>query len=241
MSDAIRVLEQIQRLDLEIGLTEEEEKRYLRDIEGIKVELQKAQDEMEKLKPETEALNAQISLVDEKIRISVEKIARDEKRLSEIKNAKELGALNKEVSAANKSKKAGEEEKARLSGAVDEKNEIAKSRLSFVNAKNDELNRLNHELAVKKETWAIAISGILERKESFKAGLRPDIFKKYETIRAKRGGVGLARVEDETCQACYIHIPPQVYIILKRGAEELLTCPHCHRILYVDSQVQAPV
>ncbi len=241
MSDAIRVLEQIQRLDLEIGLTEEEEKRYLRDIEGIGVELKKAQEEIEKLKPETEALKGQMSSVDEKIRQSVEKIARDEKRLNEIKNAKELGALNKEISAANKSKKAGEEEKARLSGAIDEKNAVAGSRLSFINAKNDELNRLTQELAAKKETWAEAIADILERKESFKAGLRPDIFKKYETIRAKRGGVGLSKVKDETCQGCYIHIPPQVYIILKRGGEELLTCPHCHRILYVDTQVQAPV
>ena len=241
MSDAIRVLEQIQRLDLEIGLTEEEEKRCLRDIEGIEAELKKAQEEIEKLKPETEALKVQMSSVDEKIRISVEKLARDEKRLNEIKNAKELGALNKEISAANKSKKAGEEEKARLAGAIDEKNDLAGSRLSFVAAKNDELNRLNHELAAKKETWASAISNILERKESFKAGLRPDIFKKYETIRAKRGGIGLAKVQDETCQGCYIHIPPQVYIILKRGVEELLTCPHCHRILYVDTQGQATV
>ena len=71
--------------------------------------------------------------------------------------------------------------------------------------------------------------------------MRPDIFKKYETIRAKRGGIGLAKVQDETCQGCYIHIPPQVFIILKRGVEELLTCPHCHRILYVDTQGQATV
>ena len=50
----------------------------------------------------------------------------------------------------------------------------------------------------------------VEREKVIK-DLNPSILKRYETIKSRRGGRGLAKVFNETCQECFIHIPPQVY------------------------------
>jgi predicted nucleic acid-binding Zn-ribbon protein len=54
---------------------------------------------------------------------------------------------------------------------------------------------------------------------------------KYERIRQKRGGVGVAPVIRGTCKGCQMNIPPQMANLLRTGAE-IQTCPSCHRFIY---------
>ena len=44
----------------------------------------------------------------------------------------------------------------------------------------------------------------------------------------------VATVQGETCQGCQLQIPPQLVASVKR-ADDLLTCPYCHRILYYEA------
>ncbi|MBI5237186.1 MAG: hypothetical protein HY887_02030 [Deltaproteobacteria bacterium] len=236
MLSPIQALEQIQKIDLEIIAVEEAERRYEREIEGIASEIKEAEAGISVLAAEAEGLRGLVQEVDNKIRENTEKVAKDEKRLNGIKNEKELNALTKEINTANKSKKQYEQEKAALSSKFNEKSELLKAREAGAGQKAAELERLKAELENKKGGWKDAVEKHLQSRESIKAKIRPDIFKKYEAIKSKRGGVGIALVKNETCQGCYIHIPPQVSILLKRGTEELMYCPHCHRILYVENQ-----
>lgn len=233
--DTIRVLEEIQKIDLNIAATEEEKKRYLRDIETAEAEAKTLAAEKEKAATEIADINTRIRDLDEEMRKCSDKVKKDEGRISGIKNSKELNALNKEISSANKSRRLYEEEKTRFAAKLDEKTASCGALEAKLNDKSALLMRLNEEVASKNAVWSEIVSKNSAQKENAKTRINPDILKKYEGIRAKRGGVGLARVKDETCLGCFIHIPPQVYIILKRGTNELMTCPHCHRILYVEA------
>ncbi len=238
MLNPIKLLEQIQKIDLEIRAIEEEEKRYNQDIDGISAELKSAEAQIKALSAEIEELSAQGRAIETKIRENDEKIKRDESRINEIKNTKELNAVTKEISAASKAKKQGEQEKGALEAGINEKKGLLDAKESFFNDKNGELKRVLEELEKKKVVWTEEVQKKQRSRDSVKAELSPAIVKKYEAIRSKRGGTGIAPVKDETCQGCYIHIPPQVYIQLKKGTEELISCPHCHRILYVEEQNQ---
>ena len=48
---------------------------------------------------------------------------------------------------------------------------------------------------------------------------------------------GLAGVADElqnkVCQGCYISVPPNIYVRIAR-ATEIVQCPSCDRILYLE-------
>ncbi|MBI5886629.1 MAG: hypothetical protein HZB85_08645 [Deltaproteobacteria bacterium] len=235
MLETIRVLEEIQRLDLEIAATEEEEKRYLLDIEIADARAAALAGTRDKASAEMGDINTRIRDIDEEIRKCGERVQKDEKRLGEIKNDRELKALNKEMTTANKAVKQHEEEKERVVARLAEKKTAHDAAVAALGDATGLSERLSGEMASKKPAWEEIRQKDAALKETEKSRISPQIFKKYESIRSKRGGIGLAKVVNETCHGCFIHIPPQVYIMLKRGVSELMTCPHCHRILYTEA------
>ena len=63
-------------------------------------------------------------------------------------------------------------------------------------------------------------------------GLSPDVLVQYEKLLEAREGQAMAMLESKVCQGCYTSVPSNVYVRLARGAD-LVTCPSCHRILYL--------
>lgn len=238
MISTLRVLERIQRIDLEIKAIEDEEKRLGKSIEELEAELKVAQEAVSAITAEAETLKAQIKEIDEKIRESSERASKDEKRLNSIKNDRELNALTKEINGANKSKKQCEQEKANIAAKLNDKEALIASRQEALSAKEEERERLAEELETNRGGWKEAVASRTSSKDEMKASVASDIIRKYELIRSKRNGLGLALVKDEICQGCFTHIPPQVYIMLKRGTEEIQSCPHCHRLLHVEDKGQ---
>lgn len=240
MQSSIRALERIQRIDLEILAVEQEEKRSCNEIDNGLSEIQRIRQEIGALLPQTEELNARIKEADEKVRQGEEKIAKDEKRLNDIKNEREMNALNKEISAAGKQRRLADEERARLKDNMAELDAKIKEKEKVVEVTEAAIAGLRQGLEDKRREWKDEASKKIELRDSIKSEVRPDILKKYEMIRSKRAGIAIAVVEQETCRGCHMHIPPQVYLQLKKGDfTELITCPHCHRILYAQNATEA--
>lgn len=238
MLNTIRALEQIQRIDLEIKAIHDEEKNFIEEIDKLTAEIKKEQDSLGKLSAEHEELKNAVHEIDEKIRESTERVSKDEKRLNSIKNDKELNALSKEITNANKTKKQGEQEKTSLNSKLDDKKASLDAKEACLKEKNERLVQLTNELDGKRNSWKEALVEKNTLRDSVKEGVKPEVLKKYELIKTKRGGLGIVLVQKEICQGCFMHIPPQVYIQLKKGLDELMSCPHCHRILYVENQNQ---
>jgi len=236
--NTLRVLEQIQRIDLEVKAIEDEEKQYVAEMDALGAELKAATEAIEAIEAQAEALRTQLKEIDEKIRESSERVAKDERRLNSVKNDRELNAITKEINGANKSKKQGEQDKSTLAAKISEKESALNLRKEAARAREEEFGRLSGGVEGKRSGWKEAVDAKLKSKDEIKNRLRPDIYKKYEMIRSRRGGLGLVTVKNEICQGCFTHIPPQVYIMLKRGTEELQSCPHCHRLLYVETPTE---
>jgi len=235
----LRALERIQRIDLEVKAIEDEEKRLVKTIQDLDSEIKVFAASIAAVEAEADAVKSQIRELNEKITESTERASKDEKRLNSVKNDRELNALTKEISGANKSKKQGEHEKSALQAKSDEKQALISTRLEALKSREEELKKLSGELEANRGGWKESIEAKLRSKDEIKSAVAPEILRKYELIRSKRSGVGLALVKDEICQGCFTHIPPQVYIMLKRGTdEELQSCPHCHRLLHVEENGQ---
>jgi hypothetical protein len=70
-----------------------------------------------------------------------------------------------------------------------------------------------------------------ERREVLSKKLESNLFKLYNTLKEKRQGVGVVNVRDETCQGCFVNIPPQMFIEVQK-TNSIIRCPNCNRILY---------
>ncbi len=238
MFNTIETLEQIQKTDLEIGALDEEQRVFLKEIERISAELEKNSKTTETRGAEIDRLTGSRSEAEQRLQDNADKTNKYEERLREVKNDRELRAINKEKNQASKAKRLIEQEIAALVEKIG-KAQSASDELGLeAGEKNSELDRIKAEIDTKKAGWEEALKQKQSRIDSLKVDLSPDIFKKYEAIKARSGGRAVVSVKEEACQGCYIHIPPQLYIQLKRGDEELIMCPHCHRILYIEKEAQ---
>jgi hypothetical protein len=73
----------------------------------------------------------------------------------------------------------------------------------------------------------------MERKEALSKQIESKLLKLYHTLKEKRHGVGVVNVKHETCQGCFVNVPPQMFIEVQKN-NALIRCPNCNRILYWD-------
>jgi predicted nucleic acid-binding Zn-ribbon protein len=239
LSDPVEVLDRLQILDLDIEAVRKEGEESRGVAEGAAEELKGMELEIDGLLAELEGLKVERRDVEEKVRLHGEKIESDNEKISEITKDKQLKALNKEISNARKAMRLHEMELASITEKIGSKEEELKSRQGALEVKTADLERINAELEEKTKQWEELIGERKVRREGLAESLSPALLKQYETIKQRRGGLGLVRAKDETCLGCYMHIPPQVYLLLMRNPEEITTCPHCHRILYFDKAGKA--
>lgn len=236
MNSSIETLLQIQKLDLEISAMEAEEKGLRSEAAAQTAGLKKLEDEIAALSEEAERLNTALKEAEEKVRQSVDKAKKDEKRLTEVKNDRELSAITKQIAETNKMKKLGEQDAANLNVKLMEKKSLLDARQAMKNEKEAGIKNAESTFEAKQREWEEGIALRKGRKDELKAAIGPDMLKRYESIRGKRGGRAVVSVKSEACQGCFIHMPPQIYIQLKKGTEEIISCQHCHRMLYVEEE-----
>lgn len=71
-----------------------------------------------------------------------------------------------------------------------------------------------------------------ERKRRGTSELSPDVLGTYEKLLQSREGQAMAELADRVCQGCYVSVPNNIYVRLARSTE-LVYCPSCGRILYL--------
>lgn len=97
---------------------------------------------------------------------------------------------------------------------------VAKKRWQDIMAKTKaETARLTHEIAALQPLRAER-AAVVDR----------TLLRRYDEIRSRREGVGMAVTGNDSCPACHIKLTTQVINRL-RAAEELTLCDNCGRIL----------
>ena len=236
MYDTVRVLSEIQKIDLELDVIEREKERCRLEIEGSKSESDEVKDKITLFGEELSTMEAETTDLEEKLRINKDTITKDQERLGEIKNDKQFKAINKEISNAEKAVKLLEMESTALSEKMAGKREEISALEVKCSEKSAAEDALTEQLKASNDEWSKEVEAKSAEREALVSNIPPKILKKYDTIRARCAGIGITTVERETCQGCFIQIPPQFYIQLRRGTEEIINCPHCYRFLYFDGE-----
>jgi predicted nucleic acid-binding Zn-ribbon protein len=92
-----------------------------------------------------------------------------------------------------------------------------------------ERKNIQEKMALDDKVWKEQ----MERREVLSKQIESKLFKLYNTLKDKRGGIGVVNVKNETCQGCFVNVPPQMFIEVQKN-NALIRCPHCNRILYWD-------
>jgi predicted nucleic acid-binding Zn-ribbon protein len=152
-------------------------------------------------------------------------------KLSNTKSNKEYRAALKEIEDLNRQKSLLEDKAIELMEGLERleqentsnNSEMEKAKKQF----EEDRNRILREVkGLEKELKKLE----KERAELCQA-VDVDLLREYDFLMERKGDLAISSVINSVCQTCHMGIPPQKYNELIRG-DELLTCPHCHRIIY---------
>jgi predicted nucleic acid-binding Zn-ribbon protein len=156
--------------------------------------------------------------------------ARAKAKLTQVKTSKDYMAAQRELEATRKIISEREEEILKLIESIEAK----KAAIEQMEKDTAELAAIvtEEEKAVEAKVGELRAKVDAERavRDQVAAKVRPDILKKYGTIRMRRG-LAVVPVQKGICQGCHMTIPPQLYNLLQRG-NTVETCPTCNRIVY---------
>lgn len=231
MQEDIARLIELQKIDLEIL-------RLERTISEIPQELIKARRESEILwekinilEKTVEEKEKQKKLFEEELKEEQKRLKQTQARLTQIRGSRDYQILLREIEEMKKTIRSKEDEILKLMEEIEKlerDRDNLKAHLEKVQAVLDDetkkFEKFCEEINAEKEK-------LLKKRTQITKKISGGILKKYELVRQKKGGIGIAAVENGVCEGCFMSVPPQLYNELQKD-NRFYECPHCKRIIY---------
>jgi len=231
----IGLLVELQQLDLKLDAVESEKNSIRESLEALEASLEQARSELAAMDEELAVLRGEVSDLESQAMVERENIDRSEKRLKEIKTQKEYLAVSKEISLGRKNLE-------EIEATIAERREL----LSARELEREEKQKGVEDLAKTAEQRKSDVDESIRRLDDAAAGDRTQrdaitreisstLLRRYLQLRSQRRGIAIVEARNGSCLGCNMNIPPQLYNNLFKSTE-LITCPHCQRVLYLVQQ-----
>ncbi|MBI4962876.1 MAG: hypothetical protein HY913_06345 [Desulfomonile tiedjei] len=231
MKEQIRLLEELQEIDNQIDGHESDITRLPLEIQETAKNLVVLRRDISEASDKSSSVEKELRKREQELVLEQEKIKRSERRLLGIKNQKEYNALNREVKLGKKVATEIEEAILDFMGQLESlKRTLDRKEKEYAECEAALLAKKSEAERITAKAQA-ALADLKAERDKVVAQVENDFLKKYRTLKKARGKA-VAEMQSGTCTGCHMAIPPQLNIrVLKQ--EEMITCPNCHRILYV--------
>ncbi|MCM2358821.1 MAG: C4-type zinc ribbon domain-containing protein [Geobacteraceae bacterium] len=230
MQKNLKMLDELQGIDLKIDGFKGERETLLEEQAVLDGKVAAAEAAIAEKNNELTLFEEEKVSLDESLAAETENISRSEARLKEIKTQKEYQAVSKEISTARKLKAELEEQILLKIGRIDElKGELAGMAENLA-AMNENIAAQKGEVQARIDRLEEGIAQDISAREEIVKLLPAAMTRRYTLLREQRRGIAVVEARAGSCLGCNMNLPPQLYNTLFRG-DELITCPHCQRIL----------
>jgi hypothetical protein len=174
---------------------------------------------------------------DQDLETGVQKAEKHKAHSSEIKNNKEYQALLKEIETVEQENKAIEDEILVLMEKIDA------AAAAITGAEQTSREAEAAIVAEQKEHAAVAakleeeLKAVEQEKQKMAKKVEPSVFSRYQRLIDTKSGTAIVEVRGESCSGCFMSIPPQVFVNVKKN-ENIIACPQCNRILYFKEVIE---
>lgn len=228
----IRLLKELQSLDLEIMEIERRKKALPPEITALLDRIEVVKKDVEGLSDEIKALAAKRreseQLLEDKLS-ALEKL-RSQKNLVSTNEA--YTALLKEIESAEHEQNQAEEDILLYMERAEELSKTVEKRKAELSDSEKELESLKKKNAGRVEKLDAELAELLKRRSGKAPSVDSGILSLYEQTRKARGGLAFVAAEGNACSGCSMELRAQVVSELMRG--EILICDSCSRLLYME-------
>ncbi len=233
MNDDLQNLITLQRLDSVIDSLQLQEDEIKSSLESEKSAVVECEQRVEAAKASSQECTVLTRSLETDVQELDDKMEKYRGQLNDVKSNREYAALQIEISNLQDKKDRLEEQIIKEM----EKCEVAKQEVQTV---EDALGTERQILQVKQAEQQQKIDVLRGEKrneegvrENAASKLRKILSDKYDNIRTVRGGLAIVEIKGGSCQGCFINLPPQLVIEVRKGVE-ILDCYSCGRILYIN-------
>ena len=230
MRNNLNSLYELQEIDLRIDGLDGEKGQLIAEAQALELRLAEAREKIAARREEAAQLETEKSELEASLAAESENIVRSESHLKEIKTQKEYQAVSKEISGAKKLIAELEDQILQKINAMEElSGDIAKKESELAELEAN-VSTQQGEVQQRVAKLEAGIASDAATREATVKGLPASVMKRYARLRDQRKGVAVVEAREGNCMGCNMHLPPQLYNTLYR-ADEVITCPHCQRIL----------
>ena len=231
------------------------------------VNLSKIDKKIDAFEPQLDAINAKVSDIRnerEKLEAITANLKNEieESELKKRKNELHLTELSEKL--AENSKKSADVKNEREMKSLQLEEEIAKEQITFANEEIERLDKVIENRQGEISGDAEKLAELVSSEDNMQAEVSTEITKVekdrqkvfnekqklvstmnqkglafYEKIRRWAKNTTAVVVRKQACYGCFIKLSDKVYAEVIKG-EEIVTCPHCGRVLYIEPESDAP-
>ena len=161
-----------------------------------------------------------------------QKLEDNSKKSGDVKTEREMKSLQLEEEIAKEQVTFANEEIARLEKIIEAKNEQIEAAKVSLTELSANLESVKADVDEKLATINNERQAVFVQKEKLLGTINQKGLAFYQKIRRWAKNTTVVPVEDQACMGCHMLISDKVYSDIIRG-EDITTCPHCGRILYI--------
>ena len=232
MQETLKVLKELQGLDLELNEKRRGRKKLAGEQAEITSELNRVQAMVDVLQGNIAALDAQRRDLSQDLLIEEGNISKAESRLPTIKTQREYVAVLKEVDMAKKLNKEIQDKIIALDVEMEALNADCQEKVDELAQMNEQVQERQKEIAAALDDCDTVLGEGDGRRDGFLDKIPASLRRRYEMLLDRRAGIAVVEARQETCCGCNMNLPPQLFNSLYT-TKEILACPHCNRMLYL--------
>ncbi len=237
MNKYLEQLVLLSKIDQEIDSFEpkmESISKTLKDAENkiakFNVELNNLENEIQDVENQKVQNNAHISEFSAKIKEL-------SKKSGAVKTEKEANALKIEEDIAKEQLDAANDEIVRLDKILENKELFKKELLEEKSKEEQNLDEIKASISSQMDDLEKERMNVYAKKTKLVAEMNQKVLSFYEKIRKWAKNTAVVPVKKQACYGCFMKIYDKTYLSVIKG-EEIITCPHCGRILYKEQEDQ---
>ena len=235
MNKHLEELIELSKIDQSIDAFEPKVKQAKTKLEQIENQESDVAKEIESLQEDIKDAELKKAKNDLHIKELTAKLDANKKKSAEAKTEKEIKALQLEEEIAREQLDFANEEIERLDKLVDTR----KAEIEEKHSQLEELKQMSAQIKEDVEKELIEIEKqkqeLFEKKQQLVSKMSQKILAFYDKIRRWAKNSAVVLVRKQACMGCYMKINDKTYAEVIKG-EEITTCPHCGRILYLEPQ-----
>jgi len=227
---------------IELAQIDRELDSFSPQIDEIDAKIAKSQEkvdaieeEMSQTKSEIEENSSKIKAFEDQIEALSEQIKSHAKKSKDITTEKEMKALSMEEDIAKEKLSFANEEIDRINAINEKKTAMLQELENQLASAKEDFEKTNIDNVAKKDEIEQSKTKLYAQRDESTRSIEQKILAFYEKIRAWAGNSAVVPVRKQACYGCYMKVSDKAYSEVIRS-EEIITCPHCGRILFVESE-----